>query len=292
MMFGDIKYSEINSLLNERFKEKKVLIAQHRGAKCGNVVENTLLAYRVSEMLGADMFEADISISADGVLYCFHDTTEDKNLRVHTNIENFSSAAIDEFGQYNSIWEPSGYKVERFEYLLDNLAGRELFNIDRAWDKFDEVFAVMSKYPSAVRQAILKAPVKDEYLKKFDEHPIKYMFMPIIKSAQDIQIAKQYKNINIVGYELIVRSEDDKLYSDELISQLHSEGAFVWINAITLSGLKKHEMSAGHGDNVSLECGFDKGWGALIDKGIDIIQTDWPELLSQYRDKKFKGGNR
>lgn len=40
----------------------------------------------------------------------------------------------------------------------------------------------------------------------------------------------------------------------------------------------------------SVKEGFDQGWGVLLDKGTDVIQTDWPELLSRYRDSRRNGG--
>ena len=36
-------------------------------------------------------------------------------------------------------------------------------------------------------------------------------------------------------------------------------------------------------DDVSILRDPALGWGALFDKKIDIIQTDWPALLWQYR---------
>lgn len=289
-MFGNAKYKEINSILNERFKYKKVLIAHHRGAHNGNVPQNTLLAFRTSYLLGADMFEMDVSKSKDGKLYCFHDTTEEANLRQYRNIQEFTSTAISEMQLYNSIFEPSGFCVQDMEEVIKSLDWGELYNVDRSWGKLDETFALLNKYPHSIKQALLKAPPKKEILDKYENEKTKFMFMPIVKTIEDIEFVKSYKNINVVGFELIVNSEDSPLYSDKLIESLHKEGYFAWVNAITLSALEKHILSAGHGDNESLELGFDKGWGVLINKHFDIIQTDWPELLSKYRDKILSGG--
>ena len=49
-------------------------------------------------------------------------------------------------------------------------------------------------------------------------------------------------------------------------------------------------MTAGYDDDRSVKEGFDQGWGVLLDKGTDVIQTDWPELLSRYRDSRRNGG--
>lgn len=283
-IFGREKYREINANLNAHMQEKKCLIAQHRGTHEGNIPQNTALAYKASLLLGADMFELDVSKSTDGTLYCFHDTTEDINLRLHTNIEKYSSAAIAEFGLYNSIWEPSGYRVQTMEEVLQVFCHGELFNVDRSWNKLEDTFALLNKYPHTVHQALMKAPAKAEILDKYEKEPTKFMFMGIVKTMEDIELILSYENINVVGFELIANSEDSAMWSDELIERLHEQGYFVWYNAITLSCLDKHILCAGHDDDRSIKEGFDQGWGVLIRKNTDIIQTDWPALLSRYRD--------
>lgn len=289
-MFGKENYRHINENLNRRFQEKGCLIAQHRGARCGNIVGNTLPAFKASFLLGADMVELDVSRSTDGTLYCFHDTTEELNLRIHTNIEQLSDRVIGELQQYNSIWEPSGSGVQRLEEVLAAFSNGELYNVDRSWGKLQETFALLKKYPHTLQQALMKAPAKAELLDRYEEEPTKFMFMPIIRKREDIDLALSYENINLVGFELLAKSEDDGMWQDELIEELHEKGYFVWYNAITLSGLEKHIKTAGHDDDRSIKEGFDEGWGVLIDKGIDVIQTDWPGLLSRYRDSRRNGG--
>lgn len=283
-VYGKEKYSHINANLNAKLQEKKVLIAQHRGGHAGNIPQNTNLAFKASYLLGADMFELDVSKSTDGKLYCFHDTTEDANLRVFANIETFSSAAISEFEFYNSIRLPSGYPLQELEETLQEFCHGELFNVDRSWPRLQETFALLKKYPHTLYQALMKAPVKAEILDQYEAEPTKFMFMPIAKCPEDIELALSYENINIVGFELIARGEDDPLWQDSLIEKLHDMGYFVWYNAITLSRQEKHILCAGYDDDRSIKEGYDAGWGELIRKNTDIIQTDWPALLSRYRD--------
>lgn len=283
-IFGREKYRHINANLNAQMQEKKCLIAQHRGAHAGNIAQNTALAFKASMLLGADMFELDVSKSTDGTLYCFHDTTEDVNLRLHTNIEKFSSAAIAEFRLYNSIWEPTDLPVQKMEDVLQEFCHGELFNVDRSWNKLEDTFALLKKYPHTVHQALMKAPAKAEILDKYEQEETKFMFMGIVRTMEDIELILSYENINVVGFELIANGEDSPMWSDELIENLHAQGYFVWYNAITLSCLPKHILCAGHDDDRSIKEGFDQGWGVLIRKNADIIQTDWPALLSQYRD--------
>ena len=54
-MVGKEKFKEINRLLNQKLEEKKVLIAVHRGCGCGNIIENTIPAYRAALQMHADV---------------------------------------------------------------------------------------------------------------------------------------------------------------------------------------------------------------------------------------------
>lgn len=290
-MFGKEEYREINKNLNKKLAEKKFLIAQHRGGAGGNCVENTIMAFKTSLLLGADMFELDVSVSTDGKLYCYHDTTEEMNLRMHRNIEEFSSGVIDELEQYNSIWEPSGCHVQSLEGVLQEFTNGELYNVDRSWNKLEQTFELLNRYPHCVSQALLKAPAEKEFLDRYEREKTKFMFMAIAKKPEDIKLVLSYKNINVVGFELIARNEEDDMWQDSLIEKLHDEGYFVWFNSITLSRLERHILCAGYDDERSLREGFDRGWGVLVRKKADIIQTDWPSLLAEYRDS-LENGNR
>ncbi|ABS24073.1 glycerophosphodiester phosphodiesterase [Bacillus cytotoxicus] len=56
---------------------KKPLIFAHRGAK-GSHPENTMIAFKEAERIGADGIELDIHLSKDGELVVIHDETVDR----------------------------------------------------------------------------------------------------------------------------------------------------------------------------------------------------------------------
>ena len=176
-MVGKEKFKEINRLLNQKLEEKKVLIAVHRGCGCGNIIENTIPAYRAALQMHADMFECDLISSTDGVVYAFHDGYEMRLLRKRRNIKTYTSKEIDAFKYKNIIEEPAEYGVEKFEDILKSFQSGELFNIDRAWDILPEVISLLEKYPQAIHQAIIKTPVKKKYLDYLEECKMKVMYM-------------------------------------------------------------------------------------------------------------------
>ncbi len=287
-MVGQERYQNINKLLNARLEEEKVLIAVHRGFWSGNIIENTVYSHNAALQMGADMFEVDISGSTDGVMYAFHDGGEYRLLKKRKNITMMSSKSIDKLTYYNSLGEPTNQHVMRFAEILEYFTHGELFNIDRSWFWLEEMEAVLRKYPHAWQQAIIKTPVKKEYLEFFQNCPVKYMYMPICYSMEDVHTALSYTDINIVGIEAITPSEETDLYQAENIRWIKDQGLYVWSNAITLSDSPKHILCAGHDDDRAIKGDPDGAWGVLMDHGFNVLQTDWPCQLSRYRDEKVK----
>lgn len=138
-MVGKKEYTQINELLNARLDAKKVLIAVHRGAWGGNIIEGTVPSLELALKMGADMFECDLSKSTDGVIYAFHDTQEPRLLKTEQNVKTMTSAEIDALEFYNSIDELSGKHVQRFEEVVKYFTHGELFNIDRSWSILAEI---------------------------------------------------------------------------------------------------------------------------------------------------------
>ena len=94
------------------------------------------------------------------------------------------------------------------------------------------------------------------------------------------------QGINCVGAEIHFDKESDPVISDEYIESMHNKGRVVFMNSIVYN--YKAVLSAGHNDDTAISEDMDKGWGWLIDKKADIIQTDWCALLKKYMDTRSK----
>lgn len=283
-MLGQARFAEINELLNRKLSEKKCLIAVHRGSWGGNIIQNTVTAYIAAIKMGADMVEADVNSSTDGVLYSFHDGHEPEVLGTKKNIKRMSSAEIEAYHPLNAIMLRCSRRISRLTEVLEFLPEDILLNIDRAWDIFPQVLEVLDRYPNARKQVVLKAPLREKAaLRALAAHPVKYMFMPICYKMADVEETLAYEEINTVGAELIAAKPSDELYSDEAIARIHGKNLFCWVNAITLGDYGRDGLYGGLDDDISVIEDPALGWGKLFDKHIDIIQTDWPALLREYR---------
>ena len=290
MAFGYPQYADNNTLLNRKFAENRVLICVHRGSSHGNIIQNTTLAYKAAIMQGADIVETDTTATTDGVVLSIHDGIEKHLLQCDRNATKMTSAQIQAIAPINAIGEPSDYHIQKLSDVLDYLRHDELINIDRTWRAEGLVLPLLDQFPYMARQAILKAPLRHRsIIEELNAHPVKYMFMPICYSLKEVDEVLKYDSLNLVGVELIARTPKDELFSDEAIAYIHSKNLFCWANAITLFTKEmKPDLFGGLDDDVSISKGPEYGWGKLIDKGIDVIQTDWPALLKNYRTEKLK----
>ena len=286
MALGQMRYAQINTPLSQKLAQKKCLIAAHRGSWGGNITQNTVGAYKAALQMGADIVETDVNATTDGVLYSFHDGNEQRVFGVEKSIRQMDSKEVENYHPINTCNELTAARINRLTEVLDFLSHGELLNIDRAWNIIPQLLEVLDRYPNAKYQVVIKAPLKAkaayEYL---NAHPVKYMFMPICYSFEDVEAALSYPDLNVVGCEIVAFDEQMELFSDESIQRIHDRNLFVWVNAITLGDVGVRPLYAKLDDDVSVLEDPSLGWGKLFEKKTDVMQTDWPALLYQYRRK-------
>lgn len=274
-----------NEPLLKRLAEKEILIASHRGACGGNIGQNNRLSYKTALLFGADMVEMDVIESTDGVYYGYHNGTERVNLDVDKDIRTMSSEEIEAKEYYNWLHYPSGVKVAKMEDILDEFEPQCLINIDRAWhSNWKGTIDAIKDRPN--RQSILlKSPPEAELLQILEESGSDIMYMPIVKSVEDWNLCKEY-NINVAAVEVIFDTLDHPLVQPELFEEWKELGVITWVNTIAISNEPKHNIAAHLDDNKAIEEGFDASWGKLIEMGFQILQTDWPGLMTQYLEQR------
>lgn len=268
------------NIIKEKLAMHPFLIAVHRGSSMGNIVENTIPAFQAGVQSGADILEVDIIRSTDGKFYLFHDGNEKRLLGQERNIKTMDSNEIDSLSYRNNIGHVVDFKVEKLEDVLNTFKGELLLNLDRSWEYWDTFLPFLDQFDMQ-DQIILKSPVDPLYLDLLDAYPVKYAYMPIMKETSEIDIVEAYEHIYMIGMEIIAESQESPFYQDETIKRIKDKGLFIWINAIKLDD--DHILFANWDDDASIMKGPAFGWQRIVDKGADMIQTDWPSLLDNYR---------
>ena len=275
-----------NEVLRRQIEKNGALIAAHRGTCGGNVVQNTSLAYRNALLHGADMIEVDAAQTTDGVFYAFHNGEEKIEFGIPEDIRTLSSEKVDSMYALNCMGQPTKQHAERLTEVLENFRGKCFINIDRSWFYWKEIIALL-KSMNMQDQILLKSGVEKELLAELAESGEGIMYMPIMKTLEEWETVKQY-DINVAAAELIFEDEDSPFVKPEFMKELHERGIAPWVNAITLNDDTR--LSGSFGDNRAIREGFDESWGALMDMGFEILQTDWPALLKGYlRERQSRG---
>lgn len=275
---------DFNKSLFENAKEK-TLVCAHRGVSGANIPCNTMAAFRTALMQGADIIELDVSKSRDGKFYVFHPGMEKAHLNVPMLLSKLSSKTIDRLHFVNQDDTPTVCRVNTLEEVLTFLKDKCYINIDKFWIDIPGISELIRK-TGVEKQVIVKTDTKEKYLKLVEKYASDFMFMPIVSDVDDITDKLVERGINCIGAEVLFKTEDRKVCSEEYINYMHSKNRIVWVNSIVYN--YKAVLSAGHTDDAAVQGEEDRAWGWLIDRGFDIIQTDWCLMLKNYIDKREK----
>jgi hypothetical protein len=283
---GQARYAEVNAQLRARLAERGTLVVVHRGTGIGSVVENTAAAVTAAVASGGDVVEIDVSASTDGDFFTFHDGTEPRHLGIEANLTTLTTARVRQL-VYRHVDRPG--RPARVEPLLELLArfrGGPLFNVDRGWPWWETLLPALDGLDMA-GQLLLKCDADaDDRVALLRAHGVKYPFVPICRSIGQAERHLDDPDLNIVGVELITTGPDSPFLDRAVVAGLRARGALVLVNAEVLdNGV---DLFAGHDDEAAVLGAPERGWGPLFDLGVDAIQTDWPWLLRDYRERRLR----
>ena len=99
------------------------------------------------------------------------------------------------------------------------------------------------------------------------------MYFLYAKCVEEAHEDLMSRNLRYVGMEVIFSEESSAAADKAFIKRMHDAGKFVWANGIVYN--YREVLSAGHNDDISVMGDPEQGWGWLVDRGYDIIQTDF-----------------
>lgn len=263
--------------------ENGPLVCAHRGVSGADIPCNTMSAFKAALEQGADIIELDVSKSRDGKFYVFHPGMEKAHLGIPMLLSALSSKIINKLHFLNQDNVPTVCEINTLEEVLTFLKDKCYINIDKFWIDIPGITEIIRK-TGVEKQVIVKTDTTEKYLKQVAQHAPDFMFMPIVSKKDEVTDRLVAGGINCIGAEVIFRLESDEVCSDEYIKSMHEKGRIVWVNSIVYN--YRSVLSAGHTDNISVTGEKDRGWGWLIDKKFDIIQTDWCLMLKNYIEER------
>lgn len=258
--------------LFDQAKEKKILLAAHRGVAGGNIPCNSRQAFQIALNQGADIIELDVESSLDGELFIQHPGMEKVHLRLMDSIKNYPASVVKKFYLSNCDLTRTDQHIMCLEDALTMLKDKCIVNIDKFWEHPEEIAALVRKLHME-DQVIIKTSNKPKYLDDVEKYAPDLPYMAIVKDEDTTYEEIRKRNINYVGVEVVFAKETAPVAQKEYINRMHSDEMLVWANGIVYNYMD--ELAAGHNDDISLVENPEKGWGWIADKGYDIIQTDF-----------------
>lgn len=261
---------------------KYVVVVAHRG-DWRNYPENSIPAIESAISMGVDIVELDLKLTKDSVLVLSHDDTAN---RTTTGKGLISTMTLDSLKGFNLRYVngvKSKYKMPTLKEALEVCKDRISVNIDQGYQFYDLVLAITEELGVTDQILIKGKKMLSEVKEKTGEHEHNMMYMPIIdiQTTRGAELFRQYMEAGEVplAYEVCFSKLDD--VAEDCCRRVVESGSKLWINSLWPS------LNGGYDDNAAFESGDpDSVYGVLLGLGTSIIQTDRPEMLIKYLEKK------
>lgn len=270
----------VNNLLQN--SNQPFLIMVHRGFWGGNIIENTRQSAMLAKRAGADLIEVDVCRSKDGQYYLFHDGGEADLLGQDLHFHQWLAADLEAVSLRNSLGQPSGFHLEKLADFLAWLPADYYVNLDRSWVYWEDVtFFELLSASGKLDQLFLKSPVKKELLDVLSVSPFPFNYMPIIYCPEEMTFVESYAKIKTIGAEIIVdQLPEHPLVEETFIQDLKDKNYLIVANAEHLG--ERFRLFDQLNDTTAL-FEDEQAWGKMVALGVNVIQTDWPNFLKEYR---------
>lgn len=264
--------------------KKKPLVAAHRGLALGNIPCNTPASFEFALRNGADIIELDVSVTKDKKLIVFHPGMEFAHTNSKKSFLDMTLKEIKEEVRYLNIDNAlTQFPISEFKDIMLLLKDRCIVNVDKFWTAPDLISEAIREC-NMENKVIIKTSPNQRDLDNVRKYAPDMPYMPVVTKKEDFEALIGDNSLNLVGAEVCFDSEESDFASKEYIKNIQEKGLMLWVNAIVYN--YKAVLSAGHNDDISAMGDPDYGWGWLIDRGYDIIQTDYTGFLNDYINKK------
>jgi len=261
-----------------------VVVVAHRG-DWRNYPENSIPAIESVIRMGVDVMELDVKMTRDSVLVLSHDWTLNRTTTGSGNISDYTYEQLLAFDlkRGHGIAIP-GLKIPTLRQALEVCKDRIVVNVDQGFDYYDQVLAITEELGMTDQVLIKNGQPLDKVQQRMSRHAHKMMYMPVVSVAggSDMSTFNSYlanPEAVPIAFELCFDTLDDNVKNTA--RRVLDAGSKVWVNTIWGSLCGDHDDDRAY-DSLDP----DKIYDPILDLGTSIIQTDRPEFLIKYLEKK------
>ncbi len=260
--------------VHPKFYNKKypVAVMAHRGFR-DVAPENTIASFRKALQIGADMVETDVHLTKDRQVIIMHDDTIDRTTNGKGPVENFTLEQLKKFdagSKFSPVFK--GEPIPTLEDLLQFAKDKISLNIE-------------------IKKTSVEKRSQDGIEKKVVDLIAKYGMEEyvIISSFSEVALTR-VKQLNphistglLMVSDGLFRSPVSKVASVKA-DAFHEMGKFVYKNEIT----KLHQFDI---EQNTWTINDPHQMSELINKGVDSLITDRPDLALRVLEEKFPARN-
>lgn len=233
-----------------------VLVASHRAVH-HILPENSIPAVKEAIRLGVDIAEIDVKVSKDGVPFLMHDGKLDRTTTGKGDPEALTFKQLRKLRLVVN-GKKTKEKIPSLQEVLKVAKGNILVDLDLKTDKINPIVEVVRK--TGTGGIVFFFDSDYAMLAKVDSMDKNFMLMPRAYSYAMADSA-------IIRFKPEVVHIDPKFYTPEVIQLIKRNGSRSWIN--TLGRLDEDIRNGKAVETLEV----------LLKNGVNIIQTDEPELI-------------
>lgn len=283
---SSLKFSNYAKFL-EAFhqNEHSLFTVAHRGI-WGPAPENSIPAFQNCVDEEIYLIEMDFQKTKDGHLIILHDSTVDRMTNGTGEVASMNLAEIRSLylkagngGPHASL---TNEKIPTFSEVLSLLKDKAMINADKSWAYRREICSIVDAADAFDDLLIKSRQSVSEVLAFFVTQRKSLHYMHLIDDSNLSQLDELMEHCPLSAIEILFHSEDDKAISKETVRKIRAH-TNVWCNALN------DGENGGHNDSLSL-MDPDSGWGWLLERGVNIIQTDHATKVTKYVAMRQKSG--
>ena len=261
---------------------KYVVVVAHRG-DWRNYPENSIPAIESAIRMGVDIVEIDLKMTSDSVLVLSHDGTANRTTTGKGPISTMTLDSLKKFNLRYAHGVKSPHKMPTLREALEVCKDRICVNIDQGYQYYDQVIAITEELGVTDQILIKGKKTLAEVSAKTAEYEHNMMYMPIIDILypKGADLFNQYMEAGEVplAYEVCFAELNDT--ARDCCKKVVETGSKLWVNTLWAS------LNGGYDDNAAFEAKDPAEiYDVILDLGTSIIQTDRPEMLIKYLEKK------
>ena len=256
-----------NQLLNPQ--DNIVLVTAHRGPH-NSLPENSIACIKKAIEIGIDIIELDVRVTKDGIAVLMHDNTIDRTTNGEGSVEKMTFNDLQKLRLLDANKMETKERIPTLDEVLKLTKNKIFIDLDLKINlkALKTVIAIVEKNKS--EDHLFFYDSEHRVIKRLNKtYPESIIMTKLYNDS------KQEKYFNKLQPDLIHLGGGEENSSPEFIGRLKSNfGKPVFINALgAIDKLVKKDVSS---------------YDQLIEKGVHIIQTDYPELLLDYLRKTGK----